>query len=361
MSQKKFTMRAQKVYNVKSFYMSNRQEKNEQIRQFILENVEDHPSDITSLISDNFDISRQASHRHVQKLVQDGSLITHGSTRDRKYEVKPLVEFSIELALKGLEEDKAWRENILPLLNNISSNVLQICHHGFTEMVNNAVDHSEGTLLRIKVLQTYKLIDIQISDNGVGIFNKIQREFELDDPLHAILELSKGKLTTDPARHSGEGIFFTTRMFDRFAIMSGKLFFTHLESDKDWLLENKEEVFSGTLVDLQINLRSKRTTQQVFDKHTGDDFSFTKTHVPVFLARYGNENLISRSQAKRLLTRFERFKEIVLDFDNVDSIGQAFADEIFRVFVSQNPNIHLIPINTNNQVKKMIAHVRNTV
>lgn len=339
--------------------MKKPQKKTDEIRQFILENVEDHPADITSVVSVKFDISRQASHRHIHKLVEGGLLVAEGTTRNRKYEVKPLVNFSTRLSLKGLEEDKVWRQDILPLLKDIPSNVLQICHHGFTEMVNNAIDHSEGTELKIIVLRTYKLLEIQISDNGVGIFNKIQKAFNLDDPPHAILELSKGKLTTDPAHHTGEGIFFTSRIFDRFVIASEKLSFMHLETDNDWFLENKEVVFSGTLIDMRISLRSKRTTQQVFDKFTSDDFSFTKTHVPVFLARYGNENLISRSQAKRLLARFERFREIVLDFDNVDSIGQAFADEIFRVFTDQNPNIHLIPINTNKQVQKMIAHVKN--
>lgn len=281
-----------------------------------------------------------------------------GTTR-RKYEVKPLVNFSTQVSIQGLEEDKLWRQTVLSLMTNVPANVLQICHHGFTEMVNNAIDHSEGTKLKISVMRTHTLIEIQIGDNGVGIFNKIQKAFNLDDPLHAILELSKGKLTTDPARHSGEGIFFTSRIFDRFAIISGKLSFTHLESDKDWLLEDKDVVFAGTLIQMRINLRSKRNIQQVFDTYTSDDFSFTKTHVPVFLARYGDENLVSRSQAKRLLARFERFKEIVLDFDNVDSIGQAFADEIFRVFVIQNPAIHLIPINANKQIQKMIAHVKN--
>jgi anti-sigma regulatory factor (Ser/Thr protein kinase) len=341
--------------------MNKPQKKTEEIRQFILEHVEDHPADITSVASTTFGISRQAGHRHIQKLVQEGLLSAVGTTRNRKYEVKPLVDFSTRLPLKGLEEDKVWRRKILPLLKDSPANVLQICHHGFTEMVNNAIDHSQGTHLTIIVLTTYKLINIQVSDNGVGIFNKIQAAFNLDDPLHAILELSKGKLTTDPAHHSGEGIFFTSRMFDRFVIASEKLSFMHLETDNDWLLENNEVVFHGTLVDMKIGLRSKRTTQQVFDQFTSDDFGFTKTHIPVFLARYGNENLVSRSQAKRLLARFERFREIVLNFDNVDSIGQAFADEIFRVFTAQNPNIHLIPINTNKQVQKMIAHVRNAI
>jgi len=339
--------------------MPNRQEKNKQIHQFILENVEDHPSDITAIVSSRFGISRQASHRHVQKLIGDGLLSAKGTTRNRRYEVKPLATFSTQLSLKGLEEDKVWRQHILPLMENAAPNILQICHHGFTEMVNNAIDHSEGVNLKIRVNRTYRSIDLQIIDDGVGIFNKIQNGLGLDDPLHAILELSKGKLTTDPAHHSGEGIFFTSRMFDTFSIFSGKLFYSYSERSGDWLIEDDEKLISGTRVVLSINTNAKTTTQQVFDKFTGDDFGFTKTHVPVFLARYGDENLVSRSQAKRLLTRFERFREIILDFDTVDSIGQAFADEIFRVFASQNPNVHLIPVNANEQVQKMIAHVKN--
>jgi hypothetical protein len=73
----------------------------------------------------------------------------------------------------------------------------------------------------------------------------------------------------------------------------------------------------------------------------------------------GDNDLISRSQAKRLLTRFDRFKEIVLDFQNVDSIGQAFADEIFRVFKNEHPNINLHPVNANEEVMRMIVRAQN--
>jgi anti-sigma regulatory factor (Ser/Thr protein kinase) len=267
------------------------------------------------------------------------------------------VEISIDFPLDGLQEDKVWREYIRSHLHNLSENILQICQYGFTEIVNNAIDHSEGTELSIFLKRTYKSIEMNLVDNGVGIFNKIQRELNLDDQLHAILELSKGKLTTDPAHHTGEGIFFTSRMFDEFSILSGKLYFQHFEPDNDWLLEDTDEVQKGTGVQMIISSKSTRTTKQVFDRFTVEgDYGFSKTHVPVFLARYGNENLISRSQAKRLLARFEKFKEIVLNFDNVDLIGQAFADEIFRVFTSQHPNIHIYYVNANKQVEGMIIH-----
>ena len=340
--------------------MNKTQKKTEEIRQFILENVENHSFDITSFVSKEFGISRQASHRHVQKLVEAGLLISHGATRDRYYDVKPLVEYSVKLQLRDLQEDKVWREYMSSRLENLSDNVLKICQYGFTEMVNNAIDHSEGTEVEISLRRTFKFIEMTLVDNGVGIFAKIQKELNMDDQLHAILELSKGKLTTDPAHHTGEGIFFTSRMFNEYSIMSGRLFFKHYEPDNDWLLENTNEVHKGTAIQMLIQSRSSRTTKQVFDRFTvKGDYGFSKTHIPVFLARYGDENLVSRSQAKRLLARFERFKEIVLDFDNVDSIGQAFADEIFRVFTSLHPNIHITHINANKQVKNMIVRATN--
>lgn len=342
--------------------MNKPQKRTKEIRQFILENVEVHTSDITSVVSTEFGISRQASHKHVRASISDGLISAQGNTRNRTYKLKPLVDFSIELLLAGLEEDKVWREHIRPLMNDLPSNVLNICQYGFTEMVNNVIDHSEGTKLKIAIRKSYRFIQMDIEDDGVGVFAKIQREFQLDGPLHAILELSKGKLTSDPDRHTGEGIFFTSRMFDKFYIVSDLLVFAYHESDADFLIENREYKFDGTGIQMLINPKSERTTQRVFDNFTTEgNFGFSKTQVPVFLATYGDENLISRSQAKRLLVRFERFKEIILDFKNVNSIGQAFTDEIFRVFQNQNPTIHLTPINMSDQVQKMIAPVTDGI
>jgi anti-sigma regulatory factor (Ser/Thr protein kinase) len=337
--------------------------KTEEIRAFILNNVERHPGDITALVASAFSISRQAAHRHVDKLVKEHSLQIVGATRDRKYSLVPIFERSWSFVLENLAEDKVWRDSLAPVLQDLPANVLKICQYGLTEMVNNAIDHSGGQALIISVLRTPASVELNITDDGVGIFNKIKQKLGLDDVLHAILELSKGKLTTDPQHHSGEGIFFTSRVFDKFSIRSGELFFHHDASNgqdevPDWLLETKGDNFNGTAVSMSVSVNTTRTTREVFDAYSVDgDFGFSKTHVPVFLAQYGDENLISRSQAKRLLTRFERFKEIVLDFQDVDSIGQAFADEIFRVFKNTHPEVHLFPVRANTEVLKMIMRV----
>lgn len=331
-------------------------QKTHQIREFILDHVAGYPSDITTHTAEHFGISRQAAHRHVTALIKDGLLVAKGSTRNRRYRLKYLVQFETTLPLTGLEEDKVWRQYIKPHLEEMPPNVKDICQYGFTEMVNNVIDHSEGTELMIALNKNYKNIELIVVDNGVGIFNKIQREFALDDPLHAILELTKGKLTTDPQRHSGEGIFFTSRMFDRFVIQSSHLSFAHWDED-DFLLEHRDVFAEGTTIVMTIAASSERRAQQIFDLYSSAEGGFKKTIVPVSLAAYGEDNLISRSQAKRLLKRFEVFEEIILNFTGVETIGQAFADEIFRVFQQAHPTIRLRFMKANEQIEKMIKHV----
>ena len=81
---------------------------------------------------------------------------------------------------------------------------------------------------------------------------------------------------------------------------------------------------------------------------------FRKTHVPIKLGNYPGEQLVSRSQAKRILTRFEEFSEVLLDFHGVEESGQAFADEIFRVFRNQHPDIKIIAVRAEPDVQNMI-------
>jgi hypothetical protein len=110
---------------------------------------------------------------------------------------------------------------------------------------------------------------------------------------------------------------------------------------------------------MSIPLDSPRTTREVFDKYSGgDNYGFEKTIVPVRLAKIGNENLVSRSQAKRLVARFEGFKTVLLDFTGIDDIGQAFADEVFRVFCLLHPEVELVPIKANPEVQQMINRAR---
>lgn len=330
-------------------------------RKFIIENLESHPGDIVKITSEKFSISRQAVNRHIQLLIDEGVIFPEGVTRNKKYYLSPLTHWEQSFPLDGtMPEDRVWIEFISPSLGPMPKNVSEIWHFGFTEMFNNAIDHSEGRRVNVEFTKTAASTTITLYDDGVGIFKKIQTAMGLIDERHSVLELAKGKFTTDPANHSGEGIFFSSRMFDDFKILSGGVYFSHeFNHREDWILQSHTMV-KGTYVKMILNNHTSRSAKKVFSKFTsGDDYGFNKTVVPVNLTRYGDDNLISRSQAKRLLARIDRFKVVVLDFSGVKSIGQAFADEVFRVFSQRHPEVEIKEINATEDVKKMISRARS--
>lgn len=337
--------------------MAGIRKRGEEIRQFILDNVGHHPKDVVALTSTAFDISRQAVNKHIKRLVEQNALLARGSTKSRHYILHPLVKWEHIYSLDdALAEDRVWRTDIAEFVSDLPDNVIDIWHYGFTEILNNAIDHSAGNQVHIQVTKTAATMEIVIYDDGEGIFKKIQRALGLLDERHSVLELAKGKLTTDPDNHTGEGIFFSSRMFDDFAILSGNVYFSHKYDEvEDWILE-RQRFQSGTGVFMELSNHTTRTAKQIFDSFTSDDdYGFTKTIVPVRLTQYGDDKLISRSQAKRLLVRVEKFKTVIFDFDDVDTVGQAFADEIFRVFKLQHPDMDLIYLNANKSVQQMIS------
>ena len=70
---------------------------------------------------------------------------------------------------------------------------------------------------------------------------------------------------------------------------------------------------------------------------------------------------ISRSQARRVLEGLDKFLHIILDFDGVKNIGQAFADQIFRVFKNKYPDIKITPINMNEEVSFMVNRAKSNL
>lgn len=333
----------------------------EVVRKFLIENIDAHPSDIVRLTADKFDCTRQAVHKHLQRLINEGAVVVTGKTRNKRYALAPLLQWNKQYVLSsGLAEDTVWRVDIAPQLGKLPENVLSIWHYGFTEMFNNVIDHSDARHVIVDLSKTAASTTVEIYDDGVGIFKKIQAALNLVDERHSVLELAKGKFTTDPANHSGEGIFFSSRMFDEFDILSGEVYFSHeFDRKEDWILQ-RSVARNGTLVRMVLHNHTARTTKKVFDKFTSDeDYGFTKTVVPVKLMQYGDDNLVSRSQAKRLLARFDRFKVVMLDFAGVTSIGQAFADEVFRVFRAKHPDVELVPMHASSEVRRMITRAES--
>jgi anti-sigma regulatory factor (Ser/Thr protein kinase) len=329
----------------------------EEIRTFILNNISEHPKDIVAVTAEAFSISRTTVHRHLDRLVQDKKITKTGITNRAVYFLFNTKNKKIEISITpGADEHKVWSENFRSDFENLEDNVSYICNYGFTEIFNNAIDHSEGSRVSVETEWGKDAVKISVIDNGIGIFKKIKTAFNLQDERESILQLSKGKLTTEPQNHTGEGIFFTSRAFDEFAILANDLFYCRLNDDEDWFIETRVDKHKkGTAVSMEIRFNSKRKIEEIFDKYASHDTrKFDKTHICVKLSELEEEKYISRSQAKRLLVGLEKFREVILDFKNVSTVGQAFVDEVFRVFKNNHPEIQITYTDANDNVKFMI-------
>lgn len=335
-------------------YMSDK----DAIRRRALALIAEDGHGVAGRLAAEFGLSRQVANGHLQALLRSKQVEAEGSTRARVYRLATLHEAVHSYPREGLREDVVWQEVFAPAVAGLPENVRDIWRYGVTEMVNNAIDHSGSAQVHVGVRKNAVFTDGWVADDGEGIFLKIQRALDLYDPREAILELAKGKLTTDPVNHSGEGIFFASKVFDAFDIRSGRLHFMHDHGSLDVLMERPADA-PGTLVVMRLDNDSPRTTKSVFDEFAEpEEYTFAKTVVPVRLAQYEGEKLVSRSQAKRLYQRFERFRHVVLDFDSVAEIGQAFADELFRVFAQAHPSVVLAPINMTFAVSQMVSRAQ---
>jgi hypothetical protein len=306
-------------------------------------------------------LTRQAIHGHLARLVADGSLIASGRTKARKYTLATFPLWRREYANQNLQEDRVWNYDASVYFSNLPDHVKRIWSFGCSEMLNNAIEHSGSDTVTIEVSRTALSHEVVIRDSGIGIFRKLREALELSDDRDALIELMKGKVTTDPLGHSGQGIFFTSRMFDFFLIASGGLVFSHQDTETEDLLGDFEAPMKGTSVLLELADDTERSAKEIFDKYssTEDDYAFIATDFPVRKLKDAGEELVSRSQARRLMTRLEKFARIELDFSGVEDIGQAFADEIFRVFATAHPSIAILPRNANRRVMLMIRRAQS--
>ena len=335
------------------------------IRTFILDTVSSHPTDIVKAVAQKFAISRQAAARHVKTLVRQGDIETEGNTSGRTYHPSKerIAEWAYVIAERPEGED-VWSKDILPLLRSLPDNVRGLWQSCFAKIFSNGLHHSGGTTIRVQVIQKKPQTSMNISDNGMGLFQNITRKLNLDDHQHAALTLSRVNLSTEPDGHAGRDIFLASRMADHFTLISGNVVFSHqYDMDWDWTLSMADEETPGTIVRITIENKTLRTASQVLKEYGS---AKTEKHVlpkicrPVRLVEYSAEALFSRTQARRVLTHINRFEFAVLDFLGVDTIGPAFADQIFRVFSSEHPEIRLLHCNANRQIEAVIQAAKSS-
>lgn len=308
----------------------------------------------------------------LKSLLKSGEILKIGSTRGAYY-VLNTDKNRAALSHTGSKWERTYENadlseadvyddvvKALPRLGLLHENIRSIFDYGFSEMVNNAIDHSESPTIHTLVEIHDGKLRFEVHDDGIGAFVNVMRKRDLANAYEAALDVLKGKTTTVPDRHSGEGIFFTSKAGDRFVLESGELSLIVDNIVEDTFLEDAPSR-KGTHVSFEIALNSNRhLDRDVFKPYSVsvEEPAFDKTQVHVKLYRYGAAQ-ISRSQARRLLTGLEKFKVITLDFERVPAIGQGFADEVFRVFQKRHVDITLEYVNANDAVRFMIERAKN--
>ena len=341
--------------------MSISAEKKKQIVSYILEKISLEDGDFIEKTSKSFAISIPTAYKYLNDLIGEGVVQKEGRGR---YKLTKKESHFLFLRNKGelIDEDRIAEKSVLPLLKDITAEARNSWTYILGEMINNVIDHSEAERLEIDVFTDPVKTTVRISDDGIGIFEKIRRFYEFESKEEAAAELLKGKLTTDARHHSGEGIFFSSRLADDFVILSADTLFSHNLFDRDlWeekiprQMTDNDLSAAGTTLYITISNQTHRSSRDIFDEYADVEGGFTKTKLSV--KAYFDGDPVSRSQAKRLCSRLERFKTVELDFADISWIGQGFADQLFRVYTAEHPEVEMILLNMNKDVDRMYQHV----
>ena len=329
------------------------------IISFVLKQRQIRSRDIVA----KFKVTRQYATKLLRVLAQDGKIVKIGSTRMASYVLPKYAKKEGEIGKNLMNTDLKEHEVLESLeeqssfLPSLKENVRSIFTYAFCEMLNNAIEHSQSKNIRIEVMKN-KNLRFVVNDVGIGVFRNIMRKRHLQSELEAVQDLLKGKTTTEPQAHSGEGIFFTSKIADVFSLESYNYKLTIDNRINDLFFEEMKPAKRGTKVTFELAADSGKHLNDIFKKYQTDpkNFAFDKTEIQIKLYTMGTIH-ISRSQARRVLTGLEKFKTIILDFDQVPNIGQAFADEIFRVFKNKHRDIAIQPIYMNEAVRFMVERV----
>ncbi len=332
--------------------------KKSEIILYILEKISNNSKTLVYDTCASFNINKTTVYGYLNALIDDGKIKRNG--RGSYSLITKNYLYNLSRRDGDLDSDtKAFTNFMKKHISHLPANIQEIWEYSFSEMINNVMDHSECEMAIVYIRQSFLKTDVYIIDDGIGIFKKIKDYFDLPSLDDAICELFKGKLTTDSENHSGEGIFFTSKIMDEFLIVSEEKFFAINKYDNDMIIstlsEAPEAPGTGTGVFMSLSNTTHKSVREVFDAFSDVDGGFKKTIIPI--KNVYDTSPISRSQARRICNRLSRFEEVILDFKDVEWMGQGFAHQIFVVFSRANPDIKITPVNMNEAVLKMYKHV----
>jgi|SRR3989338_5849890 len=293
-----------------------------------------------------------------KKIIQfdKGPLTWYASAKNRKALSNQGLSFCKTYHNKNMEEHIVLEDIKKHLLDrtNLSDQANSIFGFAFSEMMNNAIEHSKSKKIRIECFVRKGKMGCIIEDYGIGAFANIKAKKRFRGELEAAREVLKGKITTDEKTHTGQGIFFTSRATELFLLESHEYAIVVENNKKTRTNINRlNKKVRGTKVTFFIPIKTKKHLTTIFSRYAESEvggFKTTEVHVKLYSTA---DYLVSRSQARQIVANLESFSKIILDFSGIKQIGQGFADEIFRVFSRRHPHIELVPTYMAKEVKFM--------
>ncbi len=333
----------------------------ETITQWITAAAQRRPHGLDVELAARMNVSQRSARRTLARLVELNWLVREGSARRPEWRPGLLRQVVQRYELAGLEEDLPWSLDFAPHFV-LAPNLLRLVQQAFNELLNNAIGHSGGSHVAVSLRQTANQAQLLVSDNGVGLFERIAQTFSIASPALAMLELSKGKLTSQPERHTGQGLFFTSRLADVFDLHANDAAFQQRAWDERGWHPQRALRHAGTSIYAAFALDTPRTLDGVRRAYSvgADPFGvdFNRTVVPLRLITSTIEGLESRAQARRVCARLGEFRRAEIDFGGVASVGHAFADELFRVFGPAQHSLELVPVNMSPAIAALVASVQ---
>lgn len=318
----------------------------------------EHPHSLAGEVMQRTGLGRRSALRLLRRLEQTNWLVRGGTARRPHHRPGLLRQVVHHYTIAGLQEDQPWAHDFAPCFA-LPAAVQRMLEHAFQELLNNAIDHSEGERVTVSMRQTPSHVQLLVSDDGRGVFDKVGVLVDLADATQAMLQLSRGRLTSAPERHRGHGLFFTARLADVFGLHANGTGFQRV-ADGAWQ-RTDVLVRRGTSVFVGIALDTQRTLDAVLTRHSLDQqsYAFESTQVPLQLIQSQGITLDSRAQARRVAQGLAAFRRVEVDFSRVDHIGHGFADELFRVQARELPHLEMVPVNMCDRVAAMLDSVRS--
>ncbi len=351
--------------------MSFTEQKRKEIRKYLLRKIDSDDEKLIPKVADAFGISLTSVKRYLEVELSEDHIVPDAEKKCGYSLVFQRESFRYET--KGLDEycDLLLAKDVLPIIS-AGENARKLWSYMLSEMFNNVLEHSRGTVADCRVENCCLYGRVFLTDNGKGVFRTVcdtleKNGFRSPTVEDAVMELYKGKLTSAPQHHSGEGIFFTMKMADRFFLWSSDTLMKYGYSETAETVRSRFLAYAsgltgkGTTVMMKLDHDTMKSTKEIFNRYSDPDNGFYKTLIPVrdVCEEFGP---VSRSQARSICFRLENFKEAVLDFTGVEFMGQGFADELFRVFQNKYPDLMITPINMSDAVNRMyLTTIHNVV